>query len=360
MNNKEKTKTLHKRFKDFLETLTNVENIDNLPLTQTQKDAKKADYFAKNRQLVIELKSLETDTEHKVEKILEPHYSRPEFPHFFGGWEVSKILKHLPDGNEINRQLVEAVTSALKEIYRSANKQIRTTKETFDLPDSQGLLIILNERIDALAPEHIVYQLRRVLGKTNPDKSFQYPNINHILIFSEAHYSPTKDNLIAFPVIQLPVGIICEFQHTDFAEFILKKWTEYNNIPVIDGGSVKAVKELNLRSVARSKKESERLIPRHESWRRYYRRNPYFRSYDEKKLIWMYKMIMSELTPGLLKGATQRQKEGLKFWGEVFTHFIEEVNYRGMDFRIFQPISQELGEQIDREMRIKFPDLDGF
>ncbi len=72
----------------------------------------------------------------------------------------------------------------------------------------------------------------------------------------------------------------------------------------------------------------------------------------------MYKMIMSELTPGLLKGATKRQKDGVKFWGEVFTHFIEEVNYRGMDFRIFQSVSQELGEQIDREMRIKFPHLD--
>ncbi len=55
---------------------------------------------------------------------------------------------------------------------------------------------------------------------------------------------------------------------------------------------------------------------------------------------------------------TLDEKEGVKFWGEVFTHFIEEVNYRGIDFRIFQPASKELGKEIDREMRIKFPHLD--
>ncbi len=358
MSGKERNKFLHQRFKDFLETLDNVENIDNLNLTPKQRDAKKADYFAINRKLVIELKSLETDTEYKVEKILEPYRSRPEFPHFFGGWEVNKILKHLPNGDEINRQMVEAVTSSLREVYRSANKQIRTTKETFDLPNSQGLLIILNQKIDALAPQHIDYQLRRMLGKKHPDGSFQFPDVNYVLIFSEAHFSPAQNNLIAFPIMHLPIGIVYEFQHTDFANHLSKKWTEYNNVPFIDGGNVKSVKELNIKSVAQSKKDSERLIPRHEGWRRYYRKNPYFHSYDEKKLIWLYKIIMGQLTPGMLKGATKRQKEGVRFWIEVFTHFLEEIDSRGIDFKIFQPASKELAEEIDREMKIKFPHLD--
>lgn len=133
-------KSLEQRFKEFLDTIAGVENIDNLNMTQQQKEAKKADYFAENRQLIIELKSLETDTEPKVEKILKPHRSRPEFPVFFGGWEVSKVLKHLPDGEEINKELHLAITSSLKDIYRKANKQIRTTKSTFSLPNSQGLL----------------------------------------------------------------------------------------------------------------------------------------------------------------------------------------------------------------------------
>lgn len=86
-------KKLDTRFKEFLDTFAGIENIDNLNLTQQQKDESKADYFAENRQLIIELKSLETDTEHKIEKILEPHRSRPEFPDFFGKWQVSKILR---------------------------------------------------------------------------------------------------------------------------------------------------------------------------------------------------------------------------------------------------------------------------
>jgi Uma2 family endonuclease len=96
--------TLENRFKSFLDTLEDVENIDNLTLTQEQRNANKADYFAKNRNLIIELKSLETDTEQKLEKILLPHRSRPEFPEVWGGQEVYKILKHLPDGDDINTQ----------------------------------------------------------------------------------------------------------------------------------------------------------------------------------------------------------------------------------------------------------------
>jgi len=42
--------------------------------------------------------------------------------------EVHKILKHLPDGDKISRQLADAITTSLQEIYRKANKQIYSIK----------------------------------------------------------------------------------------------------------------------------------------------------------------------------------------------------------------------------------------
>lgn len=355
--NKKEKKNLDQRFKEFLHTLQEVENIDNLVLTNKQRDSNKADYFIKNRQLIIELKSLETDTEYKIEKILEPHRLRPEFPDFYDGWEIHKILKHLPDGDEINRQLADAVTSSLEEIYRKANKQIRTTKTTFGLPSSQGLLIVLNERVNVLTPEHIIYKLRKTLRKKHPNGDFQFPQVNYVLVLSEAHFSSVENEIMAFPIIHLPVGIICEFQHKDAVDFIVQKWTEFNDIPYLDGGEVNSLHELKLRSVSRHLEDSKTSIPRHESWRRHYRRNPYFRSYDDKKMLWMFKMIMSELTPGFLKGANQRQHRNTNFWIEIFTHFLEEVNHRGTDMRFFAPVMKELGKDIEEEMNKRFPNL---
>ncbi|CAN5212874.1 hypothetical protein BH10ACI1_BH10ACI1_15770 [soil metagenome] len=351
-------KILEQRFKEFLKTLTEVENIDNLNMTQQQKDASKADYFAENRQLIIELKSLETDTEPKIEKIIEPHRSRPEFPVFFGKWEVNKVLKHLPDGDEINKQINKAITSSLQTIYRSANKQIRTTKSTFNLLNSQGLLIVLNEKIDVLTPENIIYRLRQVAQKKNPDRSYQFLNINSILLISEAHFSPTSNNLMAFPIIHVSIEVVDSFQYDNFIRFLKTKWSEYNKIPLIDAGKVNSIKDLNLKSVLRSKEENEKYIPRQEVWRRYYKRNPYFRPYDENMLCWMFKMIMSELTPGFFKGATQEQQYKVRFWIEVFTHFMEEVDYRGIDIRFFSSVMKEHGKEIENEMKKRFPDLD--
>lgn len=351
-------KSLDERFKEFLGTLPEVENIDNLNMTQQQKDASKADYFVENRQVIIELKSLETDTEHKIEKILEPHRSRPEFPDFYIGWSLDKILKYLPDGKEINLQVIDAVTSSIKEIYRKANRQIRTTKSTFNLPNAQGVLILLNEKIDVLAPNVIFHQFTKLSGKKNPDKSYQFSEIQYILLISEAHYRPAPNNSMGFMILHHPINYVSEFKYEKSIYTLTKKWADYGNVPVYKLNKLDSIKDINALSVAEYNKNQERLIPRHESWRRYYRRIPYLRSYDEKMMKWFYIQMMSELMPGILKGATKQEKEKHFFWLETFTHFIEELNYRGMDMKVFSEISRTLGEDIERQMKERFPELE--
>ncbi|MCW5962331.1 MAG: hypothetical protein KIS76_19375 [Pyrinomonadaceae bacterium] len=351
-------KSLDQRFKDFLNTLSEIENIDQLNLTHQQKRAKKADYFGQNRKLIIELKSLETDTQPKVEKILEPHQSRPEFPDFFGGWEVNKILKHLPDGNDINKEIVEAVTSSLQTIYRKANRQIRVTKATFQLPDAQGLLIILNENIDVLTPDHIIYRLRRTANKKHPDKSYQFVEIDYVLVISEAHFSIAPNNEMGYLILHIPMNIFSVFKYEKFVKYLAEKWTEYNNIPHYDLGELRTPDDLKTISVSQFEREQKKLVPRHEAWRRYYKRNPYFHSFNEDKLKWMFKIIMEGCANGILKGATQKQKNDAHFWMETFTHFLEELRNRGLDMKIFAPEMKKLGKEIESEMKDRFPDMD--
>jgi hypothetical protein len=350
-------KTLEERFIEFLDTLSGVESIDKLNMTQQQKDKKKADYFAGNRELIIELKSLETDTQPKIEKILEPHRSRPEFPMFFGGWEVQKILKHLPNGKEINKEMIEAVTSSIQTIYRSANKQIRTTKETFQLSDSQSLLIILNENIEVLSPDSIRYKLWRTAKKRNPNGSYQFTEISYVLVITEAHFFVIQNNIKSFPIMKLPIDFNEDFKHNGFIEFLVNEWAKHNSHILLDEGETNSPIDSRLESASRYVRDSEKTIPRHEAWRRYYRKNPYFRSYNDEMMKWMFKMIMGELAPAMLKGATQEQRKNHRFWLETFTHFQEEINHRGIDMMEFSSILKNLGNDIKLKMKERFPDL---
>jgi hypothetical protein len=242
--------------------------------------------------------------------------------------------------------MTDAVTSSLEEIYRKANRQIRSTKSTFDLPKSQGLLIILNEKIDVLSPEFITYRLRKTANKKTPEKQLQFVDINWIFIVSEAHFVPVSNDTVGFPIVQLPIQSAASFNHRDFITQLSQKWSEYNKVALFSIGEIKSIKDLHAESVARFQRNTTRSAPRHEIIRRRYRRNPYLRSYDEKKLKWLFNIIMEEGTPGLLKGATKAEITRVNFWMEVFTHFMEEANYRGLDMKIFRPITEKSPEKI--------------
>ncbi len=95
-------KNLERRFKVFLGELEGAESIDDLTLTREQQRASKADYFFDGRSIIGELKALYSDTAPKVKAILAPHRERPEWPIFFGEHDLQKILRHLPDRDEIN------------------------------------------------------------------------------------------------------------------------------------------------------------------------------------------------------------------------------------------------------------------
>src|SRR5262249_46386303 len=51
-------KNLEGRFKAFLDSLEDAENIDQLVLTKAQSEAQRADYFLNNRAIICELKAL--------------------------------------------------------------------------------------------------------------------------------------------------------------------------------------------------------------------------------------------------------------------------------------------------------------
>lgn len=334
------------RFIAFAKSLPGAECIDELDLTLKQKEARKADFLFDNRRIVCELKSLKTDTEGKVEKILEPHKQRPEWPIFFGSVEVQKILKHLPDGERINRQIFDAVTSAIRELVRSANSQIRRTKETFGLSSAGGMLVILNEFIDILSPDVIAYKVNELFRKRTPEGGSQFPEINAVWIINESYYTQVTPELQAIPALIMTNVVPDPVDVTGYISSLQPKWAEFHGVPfvTVEGG---VLDEIKFESVKKEGQKADGKIPRHEMWRRQYRRRPYLRSLSKQEMIEYFERLMSSLTPGFLKGSTDEQRARMRELMEPWTHFLEEVNLQGLDMRDFSPVMKRLGAEIN-------------
>src|SRR5687767_7337423 len=97
--------SLEERIIRFLEAQPGAENVEKLSQTPAQRGSEQVDFFLSNREVLCELKSLETSTEEKVNALVEPLQSRPDAPVFYGTLRLDKIAKHFPDGERILRDV---------------------------------------------------------------------------------------------------------------------------------------------------------------------------------------------------------------------------------------------------------------
>jgi hypothetical protein len=226
------------RFKAFLNQLDGAESIDDLQLTKDQESAKKADYFLNNRTIVCELKSLETDGAHKIDKALAPYQNREEWPLIFGRVKVDlhRLLKNFPEKEEIHLKAINAVSDSLEGIVESANRQIRETKRSFALPESIGFLIILNDLVYSLEPNLIMYRMQKLLAKRTKDGAARFPHISAVLVIHTAHAIAISPHLDGFPILSIKnESAICEIEDTEVSK-VIKSWCEFDNLPLIDSG----------------------------------------------------------------------------------------------------------------------------
>jgi hypothetical protein len=346
--------TLEEKFVNFISTLKSAEVIDDLELNLDKRQSKKADFFFNERQFIGEMKSIKKDMKPKAEGILDKHRDRPEYPIFFGDWEVNKILKHLPDGEDINKQIFYAVTSAIEESIEKANRQIRETKKTFDLKDSEGILFILNDSVKILSPDIIAYRTRQLLDKKSELGNVRYPHISVVCIISEIHILKTSYPLDILPNIVIVNELAYSWKYAlDYVNWLSKKWASFNNIPFIETN----VDILNKYKFSnREYHNPSGSIRRSEMWRKEYAKVPRLRNLDKETLFKYGQEIWYELLPFSLLGSHDKptQQRGFELM-ELGTYFIEEINYRGIDFREFLPNIHEVFDKLQQDGKLKMP-----
>jgi hypothetical protein len=222
------------RFEAFIKSLEHVECIDLLELTQKQQDANKADYFLHGRQVICEQKSLVSDRTFKAEEILNTYKHRPEWPIFFGRNSSARILERFPDKDEINQKLLDAVSKRIEDDIKLANRQLRSTKETFELPKAAGLVVILNELVFSLKPNVIAFRVRKALQKKTREGKPRFPDISAVLVIHTAHRITIHDQLDALPILSIKNEYASQPIEQSIVTELVKEWSHFEGIPILE------------------------------------------------------------------------------------------------------------------------------
>jgi hypothetical protein len=327
----------------FLRQQPTAEVIDELSLPVTGDAPKHADFFLAERAVVVEVKALYEDPSHKVDSTVTPHRDRPEFPLFYGEADVAKVVAHLPDGDRIMNQMAERLTRSVENSFRSANKQIASTKAVFETAEAEGVLILVNEGVEILSPEMIAWRLAQMLGKCNSEGDTRYPHINMIWVLSEAH---RLDHPHLSTVKLLPAMLIASDRcppterTTALVNALQPAWAAFNKVPFVDLGEAKPG-QFTWRRVSEERKDESSPAPAHEWWRREYRKDAYLRSLSWQELLAHGANVVQELQsffvlePGAAAPARSVTKDShqCNALTEQWTHFLEEMNYRAIDMR---------------------------
>ena len=338
--------SLEDRFKKFLGQLENSESIDESISNEDLSNGKRADFLLDGRRIVVEIKSLENDPKYKVDERLAPHRNRPEFPQFYWEADLNEILPYLPDGQDVRREISHAVLRSVQGALEKADDQIGATKNALGLKNSCGVVVILNERIDILAPEIVTAKASQMLLKKK-NGGFRYTDIAYVWIISESHRLAIPGKTEHLPLILLEGPSADNYaQAGTYIDKLQQRWATFEKILFSSLGQRKDFDGLSFKSRIGEPTESEKApLTRQEFWRGYYRSNPYLRSCSEEDFIQYTVRILNAMTPHFLIGGKKLPEAKIGALMELWGHVLVEAEYRRLDMRKIQS---------------RLPDLDSF
>lgn len=326
--------SLENRFLQFLSAWPGAERIDDIIPSSAFTSKKRADFLLFRRSVVVELKTLKTDTSPKIDKELDKHRNRDDYPLIYGPVDIQKILRHLPDQEEINRRIYRNITRSIEDSIRSAEIQVRDTKEILNLPNAIGLVVLLNEGIGVFSPDIAVRKVSELLCRVRSDGSIGSP-ISFAWCLFESHVTEAEGHPSAFPCVLLegPGADSHSWFDPLFSE-LLEGWAKFNNANLVHS-NVEKITELSYRSAQPEKPKDHSKLTRQEYWEKRYSANPYLRCLTDNDVLTHGARVFAELTPYFLKGGPRLPIHQLEPLIVAWSDFLQESRHRGLDLKGF-------------------------
>jgi hypothetical protein len=272
-------------------------------------------------------------TAHKIDREMDKHRDREDFPLFYGTRDLQKVLARLPDGPEINKRIYGAITRSIEDGVRSAEEQISHTRHVLGLPDAAGLLVILNDSIDILDPQVAAHRVASLMKRTRSrlDKA---ATLDFACLIFESHSLSNSAALPVFPCVLIKgEGTAAKFPWFDtFFDRFAANWAAFNGVALVDN-SAPRLDELKCTATSNLSTPQPTALRRQDIWRQQYDANPHLRGFPDTDLMQHGSRVLADLTPHFLKGTSGIPTEVPVRLLQEFTCFLQEVNHRGLDMR---------------------------
>lgn len=226
--------TLNERFMEFCRQFPGAEPIDSIPLTPEQEarrlatNLRRADFFFEGRAIICEMKALEIDTTDKLVEVMNEGGIGPgDLPK--GMHIIDALFQRIPKGSKLLKHAMKLVLVPLTNHFNKAVTQVRDTKVIFDLPDADGLLVILNDSLPLGGPPLIYKRLRKRLLKHDGKGDPFHKDLTRVLYIGETPH------LYEMPAGDMRVNVTLPNPYTaekhDLENFVFKlneAWAAFN------------------------------------------------------------------------------------------------------------------------------------
>ncbi len=323
---------LEQRFLNFLSTVPGSESLDDLLCGEAYSGQRRADYLLFDRSVIVEVKSLETDTSPKVEAEMGHHRERDEFPIIYGKVELTKVLKHLPDGEEINKQIFYRTTRSVEDATRSAEAQISNTARILGLTKSVGIMVLLNEGIDFLTPEVVAARVLMLMRRKAKDGTDRSPIAYSWMLF-ESHTLASGPAEKTFPMIVLEGPLAPKYEwFSELLTYLQISWAQFNGHPLVLAES-NDLSKLQMKSSSSSSPKLGGKITRQQIWELQYKEKPYLRALSDSEVLQHGRATVENLTSYFLVGGPKTPPEQMEKLMSKWSDFLCEARHRGLDLR---------------------------
>lgn len=325
--------SLESRFTRFLEGLPDAEAIDRLVLPDDPQRRRKADYLLEGRKVIVELKTLTEDPSPKVEATADKHRHRDDWPVFYGTADFRKVLTNLPDGQAIYAKMVNALGRSVEAAVRSAEEQVTHTRHVLGLSDAAGVLVILNDSIDILNPNVVGHRVASLLRRPRTGNN-EAEKLDFVWLLFESHVveiAPDRPAVSSILIHGKGKDRFPWFQR--FHHDLVRRWAHANGGVSVAGNAPAPSKIKFTPSKEATAAAAPKLRSRHEWWRREYHALPYLRPLSDSQLLTKGADILRRSGPHFFQGGPDSIPEVVAPLMQEFTHFVEEMNSRGLDMR---------------------------
>ncbi len=316
------------RFLEFLRALPDAESIDDLGLPEID-GVRRADYLLGRRRAIIEVKSLEEDPAERVETITAPLRERDDFPLFYGEMDIQKVLKHLPDGEAINRKLFLNLTRTVERAVREAEKQVDHTRATLGIPGALGGLVVVNGEVEFFSPEIVGHRIHSTMNRprTEADRA---PPLDFVwVVFGRHVYELGKFE--AMPTIwHIGPRARVRPRFARLADQLSRRWARFNGALHIEA----AMSQVGPSKYQGAETEvAPEYITRQQAWEREYAQNPHLRALTLEAFLEHGSDVVGRFGRSILKGAPPMQPDARLALLRELAHFMVEAQHRGVDLK---------------------------